>query len=526
MRECVGMSIKELQLLLRSKEVSAREIVSAHFAHINKHDRQINAFNLLTEKLALTQADGIDELVRRKEPLPALAGVPIAIKDNICVEGYPTTCSSKILEGFVSPYQSTCASRLFEAGAICVGKTNMDEFAMGSSTENSAFRKTANPWDTTRVPGGSSGGSAASVSAGFSVCAVGSDTGGSIRQPAAFCGVVGMKPTYGMVSRYGLVAFASSLDQIGPFGRRVEDVALTLNAISGYDKHDSTSIKNIDELLKANASKQASSNAALSETPRLNDDFVANLSRISCQKHIKGLRVALIKELLEEGIDEDVKERVRSAAEVFASLGANVQEVSIANAKFALPVYYLIATAEASSNLARFDGVRYGLREKAGDILTMYNTTRQQGFGAEVKRRIMLGTYALSTGYYDAYYKKAQQVRRLLTEDFDRIFQGCDLLLAPTAPSSAFKLGAKTDDPLQMYLSDIATIPANLAGLPAISVPCGTGYDGMPIGLQLIGAQLSDALVLTAAYAFEQETDFHKGTPPMLNDTRNSPLTR
>lgn len=513
MKECVGKSIKELQLLLRSKEVSARDILKSHYAHINEHDKNINAFNLLTQELAEKQADRIDEHVRSGKPLPPLAGIPIAIKDNICVEGYPTTCSSKILEGFVSPYQSTCASKLFEAGAICIGKTNMDEFAMGSSTENSAFKKTANPWDTTRVPGGSSGGSSASVSAGFSVIAVGSDTGGSIRQPASFCGVVGMKPTYGMVSRFGLVAYASSLDQIGPFGRRVEDVAMTLNAISGHDPRDSTSIKSVDELLNG------------SSMPRLNQEFVTSLSETSPEKHIKGLRVALIKELLGEGIEKDVQERVRAAAEVFARLGATVEEVSIANAKFALPVYYLIATAEASANLARYDGVRYGLRDKtATDILSMYNSSRQQGFGAEVKRRIMLGTYALSTGYYDAYYKKAQQVRRLLTEDFDRIFKTCDILLAPTAPSQAFKFGDKTDDPLQMYLSDIATIPANLAGLPGISIPCGTGSSGMPIGLQLMGAQLSDALVLKAAYAFEQETEFHKGSPPMFNGAATARL--
>ncbi len=514
MNDCVGKSIKEIQLLLRSKEVSARDIVKAHYAHINEHEKHINAFNVLTENLAEKQADRVDERIRKREQLPTLAGVPIAIKDNICVEGYPTTCSSKILDGFVSPYQSTCASRLFEAGAICIGKTNMDEFAMGSSTENSAFKPTLNPWDTTRVPGGSSGGSSASVSAGFSVIAVGSDTGGSIRQPAAFCGVVGMKPTYGMVSRYGLVAFASSLDQIGPFGRRVEDVAMTLHTISGHDPHDTTSIKNVDELLNGNVNM-----------PRLDAKFVESLSQTSAEKHIKGLRVALIKELLGEGIDKDVQQRVRAAAEVFARLGANVEEVSLANAKFALPVYYLIATAEASANLARYDGVRYGLREKAAtDILSMYNASRQQGFGAEVKRRIMLGTYALSTGYYDAYYKKAQQVRRLLKEDFDRIFKTCDILLAPTAPSQAFKLGDKTDDPLQMYLTDIATIPANLAGLPGISLPCGTGNDGMPIGLQLMGAQLSDALVLKAAYAFEQETDFHKGRPPMLNGAATARL--
>lgn len=513
MKECVGKSIKELQLLLRSKEVSARDIVKAHYSHIDEHESKINAFNLLTRDLAEKQADRIDECVRSGQPLPLLAGVPIAIKDNICVEGYPTTCSSKILEGFVSPYQSTCASKLFETGAICMGKTNMDEFAMGSSTENSAFKKTANPWDTTRVPGGSSGGSCASVSAGFSVIAVGSDTGGSIRQPAAFCGVVGMKPTYGMVSRYGLVAYASSLDQIGPFGRRVEDVAMTLHAISGHDPHDSTSIKSVDELLDG------------TNRPRLNQEFVSSLSQTAPEKHIKGLRVALIKELLGEGIDKDVQERVRAAAEVFARLGASVEEVSIANAKFALPVYYLIATAEASANLARYDGVRYGLRDKAAtDILSMYNSSRQQGFGAEVKRRIMLGTYALSSGYYDAYYKKAQQVRRLLKEDFDRIFNSCDILLAPTAPSQAFKFGDKTDDPLQMYLSDIATIPANLAGLPGISIPCGTGNDGMPIGLQLMGAQLSDALVLKAAYAFEQESDFHKGSPPILNGAATAKL--
>lgn len=488
MKELVGKSIRQLKTLLASKEVTAGEILDAHLKHTEKTEPSISAFLTLTPDLARKQAEDVDRLVAQGSPLPALAGIPIALKDNMCVAGYKTTCGSKILEPYVPPYNATVVKRLFDAGAMLIGKTNMDEFAMGSSTENSAYKLTKNPWDTRMVPGGSSGGSAAAVAAGDTVVALGSDTGGSIREPASFCGVVGMKPTYGMVSRFGLVAFASSLDQIGPFGRSVEDVAITLSALSGHDERDSTSFN------------------------QPQTDF-----SVSLKPEVPSLRVGVIKELIGEGIDPDVRDAILAAVETYKKLGAKVEEVSLPNIKHALPVYYLIATAEASANLARYDGVRYGIRDKqAQDVLSMYFNTRHEGFGAEVKRRIMLGTYALSTGYYDAYYKKAQQVRRLLKEDFDRAFENFDVLVSPTAPTVAFELGSKTDDPLQMYLSDIATIPANLAGLPGISLPCGLGKGNLPIGLQVLGPILSDATVLHAAYAFEQANKFHENASPVL----------
>ncbi len=485
MTELVGKSISELRKLLDSKEVKAREIAEAHIAHAKNSDSELGSFNCITEELALSQADRADKLIAEGKAQSRLAGIPVALKDNICVPGYKTTCSSKILQNFVPAYQATVAEKLDEAGAIFIGKTNMDEFAMGSSNENSAFRVCKNPWDTKRVPGGSSGGSASAVAAGTTVVSLGSDTGGSIRQPASFCGVVGMKPTYGTVSRFGLVAFASSLDQIGPFGRSVEDVAEVLNIISGHDPKDSTSY------------------------PQALPNYVEE-----AKKPIKGLKIGLIKELIGEGIDEDVRKAILSAAETFKELGASIVEVSMPHLKHSLPVYYLIATAEASANLARYDGVRYGHRsDEAPDLLTMYLKSRQEGFGTEVKRRIMLGTYALSSGYYDAYYKKAQQVRRLIKEEFDKQFASCDLLMSPTSPSEAFEIGAKTDDPLTMYLSDIATIPANLAGIPGISLPCGFGQHKMPIGLQILGPALADATALRAAYAFEQASEFHKKHP-------------
>jgi aspartyl-tRNA(Asn)/glutamyl-tRNA(Gln) amidotransferase subunit A len=487
MTELVGRSIRELRALLLSKQVSARDVLSAHYKHVEAVEPQISAFNTLCRQLAEQQADAVDSKIAAGEDPGPLAGIPVALKDNICVAGYTTTCSSKILINFVPPYEATVTTKLSTAGALIVGKTNMDEFAMGSSTENSAFKLTRNPWNTNTVPGGSSGGSAAAVSSGETVIALGSDTGGSIRQPASCCGVVGMKPTYGLVSRFGLVAFASSLDQIGAFGRDVFDVATTLGVIAGHDKRDSTAY---DQPVP---------------------DFAALLDG-----NIKGLRVGVISELTSEGIDADVLAAVRAAIETYKSLGASVDEVSLPNAKHALPVYYLIATAEASANLARYDGVKYGYRAPAEDILTMYYETRRDGFGPEVKRRIMLGTYALSSGYYDAYYKKAQQVRRLIKDDFDRAFANFDLLLSPTSPSCAFAIGSKTADPLQMYLSDVATIPANLAGIPAISIPCGFGAGGLPVGLQLVGPALSDARLLQAAYAFETATDFHTKRSPVL----------
>lgn len=483
--ELIGKSISELRELLDSKKVSARELAVQHIEQAERTDAQLGAYLLVTKELALQQADEADKAIASGKVPSRLCGIPIALKDNMCVAGYATTCASKILHNFVPPYQSTVAERLTAGGAVIIGKTNMDEFAMGSSTENSSVKVCKNPWNDKCVPGGSSGGSAVAVASGSSVVALGSDTGGSIRQPASFCGVVGMKPTYGTVSRFGLVAFASSLDQIGPFGRKVEDVADTLQLISGHDSKDSTSYNE--------------------QLP----DYAQEM-----KKPIKGLKIGLIKELLGDGIDEEVKAAVRAAAEKFQSLGAEIVEVSMPQLKHALPVYYLIATAEASSNLARFDGVRYGHRSKnAGDLLNMYLSTRQEGFGAEVKRRIMLGTYALSSGYYDAYYKKAQQVRRLIKEEFDKQFGTLDLLVSPTAPSVAFELGAKVDDPLTMYLQDIATIPANLAGIPGISIPCGMGSNNLPIGLQILGPALSDAKVLQAAYAFEQSTEFHLKRP-------------
>ncbi|MBX9948144.1 MAG: Asp-tRNA(Asn)/Glu-tRNA(Gln) amidotransferase subunit GatA [Candidatus Obscuribacterales bacterium] len=499
MTELVGRSISELKKLLAEKSVSAREILAAHLKYVQAHDSDIKAFTCLTEERAQKQAARVDELIARGEALPALAGIPVAVKDNICVADYPTTCSSRILENFIAPYEATVAQKLDQAGALFIGKTNMDEFAMGSSTENSAFKKTANPWDLSRVPGGSSGGSTAAVAAGMAVLALGSDTGGSIRQPAAFCGVSGMKPTYGMVSRFGLVAYASSLDQIGPLARSVEDTAIALSVIAGHDKKDSTSIPDPFK------NQGPRFEMALSDNP---------------EKLVKGLRVGVISELVGEGIEPEIVSAIRAAAAVFEKLGAKVTDISLPNSKYALPVYYLIATAEASANLARYDGVKYGLRETEGaakdSILQMYKSTRSKGFGAEVKRRIMLGTYALSSGYYDAYYKKAQQVRRLIKNDFDNVFQNCDVLISPTSPTVAFKIAEKTDDPLSMYLSDIATIPANLAGLPGISIPAGLGKDKLPIGLQILGNTLSDEVVLKVAHAFQQSTDFHNRQFPGL----------
>jgi len=501
--EVIGKSISELRAMLSAKTVSASEVLESHIAHIEKHEGEINAFLSFTFDQARQQAQFLDKNSSASfgGEGNVLAGVPVAVKDNMCVSGTATTCGSKILENFTAPYDAQAIINLKNNGALILGKTNLDEFAMGSSTENSAYKGTSNPHNTAFVPGGSSGGSAAAVAAGFAVTALGSDTGGSIRQPASFCGVVGMKPTYGMVSRYGLVAFASSLDQIGPFGRTVEDTALTLLAIAGHDQKDSTSL--VAPCFNNNPKG----------FPELTLSMIESLSKQSPAELLKGTRIGVIKELVGEGIEEDVRNSVMEATKLLTALGAVVEEVSLPHSRYALPVYYILATAEASANLARFDGVRYGLRDlNAPDILSMYNNSRSQGFGAEVKLRIMLGTYALSSGYYDAYYKKAQQVRRLITSDFEKVFADFDLVLSPTAPSTAFKTGEKTDDPLQMYLSDIATIPANLAGLPGISLPCGMGSSssassgtaGMPIGLQLLGAPVSDALLIKVAYALEQ----------------------
>ena len=467
------MTALEIVEAVKNGQRTARQVVEDSLAAISARDGEIHAFNLVTAEQARSAADDIDRRVAMGEDPGALAGVPVALKDNMCTRGVETTCSSRILKGWIPPYDATVVRRITEAGGIVIGKTNLDEFAMGSSTENSAFGPTRNPHDTSRVPGGSSGGSAAAVAAGFAPLALGSDTGGSIRQPAALCGVVGMKPTYGMVSRYGLIAFASSLDQIGPFAATVADAALLLDAISGHDPMDSTSL----------------AGAAPSVGEQLG-------------RGVEGLRVGIVTELM-DGIDADVVKRVQEAASALEAAGAHLDEVSIPAARLGLSAYYLIAPAEASSNLARYDGVRYGLRVDGADITEMYLATRAAGFGAEVKRRIMLGTYALSAGYYDAYYGQAQRARTLMIREFTAAYADHDLLLSPTAPSTAFALGAKTADPLAMYMSDVCTIPSDLTGDPALSVPFGTGDDGLPVGVQVLGPARAEPLVFRAAAVLE-----------------------
>ena len=474
---------------------SAAEVLEEYLGRVGRHEADIHAFNLITEDQARAQAAAVDQAVAQGRDPGPLAGVPVALKDNLCTRGIPTTCSSRILEGWKPPYDATVVTRLAEAGAVFVGKTNLDEFAMGSSTENSAFGPSRNPHDTTRVPGGSSGGSAAAVAAGFAALGLGSDTGGSIRQPAALCGLVGAKPTYGVVSRYGLVAFASSLDQIGPFALDVADAALLLDVIAGPDRCDSTSLDQ----------------APPSATARLG-------------RGVDGLRVGVVRELADaEGLDPEVQARTQEAASALSAAGAKVDEVSVPAAVYGLSAYYLIAPAEASSNLARYDGVRYGFRAQTADanrdITQMYLETRSAGFGPEVKRRIMLGTYALSAGYYDAYYGKAQQVRTLIIRDFEAAYRDFDVLLAPTAPGTAFPLGAKTADPLTMYLNDVCTIPSNLAGHPAMSVPFGTGADGLPLGVQVLAPALGETVMFQVAAALEAAAP---ETPPspMRGDAR------
>ncbi|MBC7346413.1 MAG: Asp-tRNA(Asn)/Glu-tRNA(Gln) amidotransferase subunit GatA [Clostridia bacterium] len=465
----------ELHRLLRRREVGARELAEAFLARLDAVEDKVKAFVTVTRKLALEQAAAIEVRLARGEELSPLAGLPLALKDNLCTRGLRTTCSSRMLAEWVPPYSATVVERLAEAGMVLVGKTNMDEFAMGSSTENSAFFPTRNPWDLERVPGGSSGGSAAAVAAGEVVYALGSDTGGSIRQPASFCGVVGLKPTYGLVSRYGLVAFASSLDQIGPLTRDVTDCALVLQAIAGHDPRDSTS------------------------APVPVPDYVAALG----DGRLAGLKIGVPKEYFPPGIEPGVRQAVERALGYLEEAGARCEETSLPHTPYALPAYYLVAPAEASSNLARYDGVQYGYRTEAEDLRQMYRRTRRLGFGAEVKRRIMLGTYALSAGYYDAYYLKALKVRRLIKEDFDRAFGRFAVLVTPTSPTVAFRLGEKIADPLAMYLSDLFTIPVNMAGLPGLSVPCGFS-NGLPVGLQIIGPPFSEALLLRVGYAVEQ----------------------
>lgn len=471
--------------MLEKKEVSAAEVISAVYGRIDAVEDKIKAYVTLTKEEAFEMARAADKEMAGGRGR-TLSGIPIAIKDNMCTRGITTTCSSKILKNFVPPYESTVTSKLRERGYVLTGKTNLDEFAMGSSTENSGFHTTRNPWDTDRIPGGSSGGSAAAVAADECAAALGSDTGGSIRQPASLCGVVGLKPTYGRVSRYGLVAFASSLDQIGPITKNVMDSAILMNIISGRDFRDSTS------------------------APVAVPDFTSGIG-----KEIKGLKIGIPKEYFIEGLDPEVENAVKIAIRKLESLGALPVEVSLPHTGYAVATYYVLATSEASSNLARYDGVKYGFRAEGRDLLDMYMNSRALGFGAEVKRRIMLGTYALSSGYYDAYYKKAQQVRTLIKNDFENAFKEADILVTPTSPTAAFRVGEKTDDPLQMYLADIFTISVNLAGVPAISIPCGFTSANLPAGLQLIGNHFDEDTLLTAAYAYEQSTDWHRRKPAL-----------
>lgn len=472
MSDLTQRTIYEHMQALRKKEYSSEELTRAYLARIEAEDHTIGAFITVTPEKALASARAFDEGKAGDSPL---AGIPCGIKDNICTKGIRTTCASKMLENYVSPYNAHVMEKLEQSGAVILGKMNMDEFAMGSTTENSALKVCRNPVDTERVPGGSSGGSAAAVAAKEAAYTLGSDTGGSIRQPAAFCGVVGMKPTYGTVSRYGLIAFASSLDQIGPITNTVMDNALVLNAIAGHDQRDATSIC------------------------RSYGDFTAEIG-----KGVKGLKIGIPKQFFGDGIAEDVKAAVLAATEAYHMMGAELVSVSMPSIDYALSAYYVISSAEASSNLARFDGIRYGYRcEEYDDIEQLYKKSRSEGFGKEVKKRIMLGTFALSSGYYDAYYKKALQVRNLVRQDFAKVFEKCDCMVSPVAPTVAYKIGEKVGDSLQMYMGDAYSVPINIAGIPALSLPCGIGEGGMPVGMQLIGAAFSESLLYRAGYAFE-----------------------
>lgn len=479
-----ALTLHEAAVKLRRRELSSRELTEDVFRRIAETDGQVHAYVTLCQEAALEQATGADEQLKRGEFPSNLIGIPLAIKDNFLTQGVRTTCASEILENFIPPYDSTTVAKLRRAGAVIIGKTNLDEFAMGSSCENSAFFSTRNPWNNDRVPGGSSGGSAAAVAADECIAAVGTDTGGSIRQPAACCGVVGLKPTYGRVSRYGIIAFASSMDQVGPVTKDVLDSALLLEAIAGQDPADSTCV----------------------------DRPVTPYSQ-SLNGDVKNLRLGIPKEYFVSGMQPEVESAVREAIGRLEKNGCSLVEISLPHTEYAVAVYYIVATAEASSNLARYDGMKYGYRAPATDLIETYMSTREEGFGTEVKRRIMLGTYALSAGYYDAYYLKAQRVRTLIRQDFDEAFKRCDAIVTPTAPTTAFKIGEKTQDPLQMYLSDIYTISVNLAGLPAVSLPCGFDHEGLPIGLQVIGKDFDEATVLRIAYAYEQATEWHKRKP-------------
>ena len=479
------LTVHELIEKLDQKEISATEIVDAYTKRIAEKDGDVKAFSTILENEAKKEAEEIDQK-RCKEEVSSVAGIPIGIKENMCTKGVKTTCSSKILENYIAPYDATVVEKLKKAGVIHLGHLNMDEFAMGSSTEHSAFQITHNPWNLNCVPGGSSGGSAAAVAANEVPWALGSDTGGSIRQPASLCGVVGLKPTYGLVSRYGLIAYASSLDQIGPITKDVTDCAMLLNLIAGHDEKDTTS----------------------ENRPKV--DYTRALTG-----QIKGLKIAVPKEFFGEGINQEVKEKIYEAIETYKKMGAIVEEVSLNVAEYALATYYIIACAEASSNLGRFDGIRYGYRtSNYQNLKDIYRNSRSEGFGPEVKRRIILGTYVLSSGYYDAYYKKAQQVRTLVKNEFARVLKDYDVILTPTSPTTAFKIGEKTDDPLEMYLADICTVSINVAGLPAISIPCGIDQKGLPIGMQLIGDRFAEETILNAAYGFEQEYQFRTKYQP------------
>ena len=474
------LTAHELSEQLAARTVSAREVTDAVLARIDRTEERVHAYVTVTADAARAQADAVDAARARGETLSPLAGIPLAVKDNLCTKGIETTCSSKMLRGFKPPYSATVVEKLDAAGSVFVGKANLDEFAMGSSTENSAFGASHNPWDLGAVPGGSSGGSTAAVAAGEAIWALGSDTGGSIRQPAAFCGVVGLKPTYGRVSRYGLIAFASSLDQIGPITRDVRDAALLMNVLSGHDPMDSTSVvRDVPDYTKA-----------------LTGD-------------IKGMTLGVPAEYFAQGVSAEVTASVRAAIDKYVELGAEIKEISLPHSEYALPTYYIIAPAEASSNLARYDGVRFGHRTaRATSHIDLFEKSREEGFGPEVKQRIMIGTYALSAGYYDAFYLKAQQVRTLIKQDFDRAFESVDAILSPTAPTAAFQMG-EVSDPLAMKLNDVLTIPANMAGIPALSLPCGFTEKGLPIGLQLQAPAFGEETLLRLAHAYEQATDWH-----------------
>lgn len=480
----INATLKQLSAQLAGKKISSVELTQLYLERIAAHNPELNAYITVNPEMSLAQARAADAMLANGN-VQALTGIPIAQKDIFCAKGWRTTCGSKMLHNFVSPYDAHVISQFNKAGAVNLGKTNMDEFAMGSSNETSHFGTVRNPWDTARVPGGSSGGTAAAVAARLCAAATGTDTGGSIRQPAALCGISGLKPTYGVVSRYGMIAFASSLDQAGPMARNAEDLALLLNAMAGFDERDSTSLQRDEE------------------------DYARDLD-----KPLTGLRIGLPREFFAEGLSSDVAQSVEAAIAEYKKLGASVVDISLPNSRLSIPVYYVLAPAEASSNLSRFDGVRYGYRApEYTDLADMYEKSRAQGFGAEVKRRIMIGTYVLSHGYYDAYYLQAQKIRRLIAQDFVEAFKQCDVIMGPTSPTTAFKLGEKGDDPVQMYLSDIYTIAVNLAGLPGMSIPCGFGANNMPVGLQIIGNYFAEAQMLNVAHQYQLATDWHNRAP-------------